>query len=159
MPDGSEGPTAAEIMTAEVVTIGPNATLAEAADVFAEKGHHALPVVDADGRLVGMLTDEDLVATEAKVHMPTMINLGAFGEFPWPGAMEKLKHELEAISASRVEQLMDRDFVSVGPDATIEAIATTMRDRDVSHVPVVENGELLGIVARADLIRHIADTT
>lgn len=159
MPDGTEGRTAAQIMTTEVVTIGPNATVAEAADVFHARGHHALPVVDADGVLVGMLTDEDLVATEAKVHVPTMINLGAFGEFPWPGSMDKLKQELEAISAATVAQLMDTEFASVGRDASIEDVATMMRDADVSHVPVVENHELVGIIARADLIRHIAETT
>jgi CBS domain-containing protein len=159
MPANAADITAADVMTKEVITIGPNATLAEAADIFADHGYHALPVVDADANLVGMLTDEDLVATEARVHVPTMINLGAFGEFPWPGTMHRLEEELRAISAATVVDLMETDFAQLAPSDNVEVIATKMRDHDVSHLPVVDGDELVGIVARADLIRHLADTT
>jgi CBS domain-containing protein len=54
---------------------------------------------------------------------------------------------------------MTADFARVGPDDSLEALATTMHDRDVTHVPVVEGDALVGIVARGDLIRHLAATT
>ncbi|MFZ4585678.1 MAG: CBS domain-containing protein [Acidimicrobiia bacterium] len=151
--------TVRDIMTTEVVTIGPDASVPDAADRFAEHGYHALPVVDAENALVGMLTDEDLIATEARVHVPTFVNLGFLGDIPVPSSMRRLEDELRHVSASTVKELMDTDVATVGPDDSIEAVATVMHDRDVSHVPVVDQGQLVGIVARHDLIRHLAATT
>lgn len=151
--------TVRDIMTTEVATIGPDATVPEAADRFAERGYHALPVVAVDGALVGILTDDDLVATEARVHVPTFLNLGFLGDIPIPSSMHRLEEELRHVSAATVADLMDTDVASVGPDDSIETLATVMHDRDASHVPVVDNGQLVGIVARHDLIRHLAATT
>ncbi len=159
MAEAPASVTARDIMTTEVVTIGPEATVPDAADRFAEHGYHALPVVGADGALLGLLTDEDLVATEARVHVPTFINLGFLGDIPVPSTMHRLGEELRHVSAATVADLMDTDVTTVAPDDNIEAIATVMHDADMSHLPVVDRGRLVGIVARADLIRHLAATT
>ncbi len=97
-----------EVMTKQVVTIGPDAPVNEAADILAERRVDALPVVDAQGRLLGMLRDDDLISTEARVHVPGFINFLGLA-MPWPGEMRELEDEIKKIASSNVRDLMDTD--------------------------------------------------
>jgi CBS domain-containing protein len=148
-----------DVMTTHVATLRPDQPVTEAADALAERGVGAMPVVDAGGRLVGLLRDEDLIVSEARVHVPTFVTfLG--GTLPLPGAMAHLEEELHKVAGAAVRDVMQPDPVTVGPDDTLEDVATLMHDREVSHVPVVDaSGRILGIVARGDIVRFIARTT
>ena len=147
------------IMTTNVVTLSPEQSVAEAADLLSERAIGAAPVVDESGTVVGLLRDEDLLLTESNLHAPTAIEfLGA--ELIWPPSMHRYEAELRRAAASKVSELMSTDFVTVAPNDTIESLATLMHDKGSSHVPVVdENGALVGIVARGDLIRFLAATS
>ena len=148
-----------DVMTSAVVTLAPERSVAEAADVLAEQGVGAIPVVDGSGRLLGLLRDEDLIVSEARVHVPTFISfLGA--SIPLPGQMEHLEEELHKVAGANVGDVMDDDPPTVGADDSLEDLATLMHDRDVSHVPVLDDdGRVVGIVARGDIVRFIARTT
>ncbi|HEX6311089.1 MAG TPA: CBS domain-containing protein [Acidimicrobiia bacterium] len=147
-----------DVMSTDVVTLRPDQGVAEAADILAAKKIGAAPVVDAGGKLVGLLRDEDLIVSEANVHVPTAISfLGA--DFVLPSALNRFEDELKKVAGSSVADVMTTDFATIGPDDPIEALATTMHDRDVTHVPVVDGDALLGIVARGDLVRHLAAAT
>jgi CBS domain-containing protein len=148
-----------DVMTTHVATLRPDESIADAADKLAAGRYGAMPVVDAENRLVGLLRDEDLIVSEARVHVPTFINLlGA--TIPLPGQMAHLEDELHKLSGAKVGEVMDEEPWTIGPDATLEDLATLMNDRDITHVPVVDvDGTVLGIVARGDLVRFIARTT
>jgi CBS domain-containing protein len=148
-----------DVMTAEVSTLRPDEKVELAADVLAQKGVGSLPVVDGEGRLLGILRDDDLIASEARVHVPTFINFLGLG-MAFPGEMKHLEQELKKIAGARVADVMQIDPPTVSPDATLEDVATIMHDRGVNSLPVVDadNG-LVGIVARADIVRFIARTT
>ncbi len=148
-----------DIMTKDVVTLAPDTPVPEAADTMAEGGYGAMPVVDANGRLLGILRDEDLIVSEARVHVPTFIVfLGA--TIPLPGGMKHLEEDLHKVAGASVGEVMDDDPVTIGPDDTLEELATRMHDQDLSHVPVVaDDGRVVGVVARGDIVRHIARTT
>lgn len=148
-----------DIMTADVVSLRADQTVAQAADALAERNVGAMPVVDADGKLLGLLRDEDLIVTEARVHAPTMLYiLGAV--IPLPGQMHQTEEELRKLVASDVGHVMDDDPATIGPDDSVEDLATLMYDKHVTHVPVVDaGGKVVGIVARGDLVRLIARTT
>ena len=148
-----------EVMTPHVATLRPDHSVADAADVMAGHGFGAMPVVDAGGHLVGLLRDSDLIVSEARVHVPTFLNfLGA--SIPLPGQMAHVEEELHKVAGSTVDEVMEDDPVTIGPDDTLEELATRMNDREASHVPVVDaEGELVGIVARGDIVRFIARTT
>jgi CBS domain-containing protein len=150
--------TVRDVMSTKVVTLRPDRGVAEAADILAADKIGAAPVVDAGGKLVGLLRDEDLIVSEANVHVPTAISfLGA--DFVLPSALHRFEDELKKAAGSTVGDVMSTDFARVGPDDTLEALATVMHDRDVTHVPVVDGDALVGIVARGDLVRHLAATT
>jgi CBS domain-containing protein len=144
-------------MTGDVVTLAPDQSVPDAADVLAEHAIGAAPVVE-DGRLVGLLRDEDLIISEANLHVPTVIEfLGA--DIVWPRSERRWEKELKKAAASTVRDVMATEFPTVSSTDSVEKVATVMHDKGVSHVPVVDGGEVVGIVARGDLVRHLADTT
>ena len=105
--------------------------------MLAEKNVGALPVVDDDGKLLGILRDDDLIASEARVHVPTFINFLGLG-MAFPGEMKHLEQELKKIAGATVADVMQTDPPTVGPDATLEDVATIMHDRGVNSLPVVD---------------------
>jgi CBS domain-containing protein len=147
-----------DVMTRDVTTLRPDRPITEAADAMAARGYGAMPVVDADGRFVGLLRDEDLIASEARVHVPTYLMLLGTS-VPLPGTMRRFEHEIHKIAGSTVAEVMDDHPPTVSPDATLEDVATLMHEREITHVPVVDDGRLVGIVARSDIVRYIARTT
>lgn len=147
-----------EVMTTKVITITPDATFEGAADLLAEHRIGAVPVVDADGTVVGLLRDEDLILSEANIHAPTWFSfLGA--EFPMPRQAKRFEEELKRMTAATVVDLMETEFPTCGPDDTLGTVAATMHERDVTHMPVIDGGTLVGIVARGDLVRRVAADT
>jgi CBS domain-containing protein len=149
-----------QVMTTVVVTLRPDQSLAEAADVLAEHSIGAAPVVGDDGRIVGLLRDEDLLVTEARLHLPTTIQILPGVEFTLPNQIRRYDEELKKAASSKVEDVMEKSFKQVGPNATLEDVATMMHEHDVTHLPVVsEDGKVLGIVARGDIVRFLAATT
>ena len=151
------GDDVSAIMTSDVVTLSPDQTVPAAADLLAEHAIGAVPVVE-NGKIVGLLRDEDLIVSEAKLHVPTVIEfLGA--DIVWPGSEKRWEKELKKAAASTVRDVMSTEFPTVSSSDSIEKVATVMHDAGASHVPVVDDGRVVGIVARGDLIRHLADTT
>jgi CBS domain-containing protein len=155
MPDATP---VREVMTRDVVTLRPDQPVSEAADVLAGKEIGAAPVVDADGKLVGLLRDEDLIVSEARLHVPTVISfLGA--DLVLPSSLHRFEHELKKAAGSSVGDVMITEFPVAKPGDTLDGLAAEMHDRDVTHVPVVDGGKLVGIVARGDLVRFLARTS
>ena len=148
-----------DVMTSAVVTVSPDLSLTEAADVLSEKGIGAVPVVDGTGKLVGLLRDEDLLISEARLHLPTTIAILPGIEFTLPGQIRRYDEELKKAASSTVGDVMEREFKSVAPSGSIEDVATLMHEHDVTHVPVVDGGKVVGIVARGDIVRFLAATT
>jgi CBS domain-containing protein len=147
-----------EVMSTDVVTLRPDQSVEQAADVLAGKKIGAAPVVDTRGKLVGLLRDEDLIVSEANLHVPTAISfLGA--DIVLPSSLHRFEHELKKAAGATVADVMTTEFETVKPDDNLEDIATLMHDRDVTHVPVVDGGKLTGIVARGDLVRFLSRTT
>jgi CBS domain-containing protein len=148
-----------EVMTKDVISLAPETSLTDAADILSERGIGAVPVVDANGTLVGLLRDEDLLVSEARLHLPTTIAILPGIEFTMPGSLRRYDEELKKAASTTIADVLEKDFKQVGPDATVEDVATMMHEHDVTHVPVVADGKVVGIVARGDIIRFLAATT
>lgn len=143
-----------EVMTTDVLTFGPDDNVGDAMRTLVERGIDGAPVVDADGTVVGMLSTGDLIVQESRLHFPTVISvLGATLELP--SAQRHFDEDLRRALGSTVADVMHRDPVTVGSDDTVEEAATLLHDHDVSRLPVVGDGGLVGIVARVDILRAI----
>jgi CBS domain-containing protein len=141
-----------DVMSTEVLTFERATTVEDAIAGLTARGFSGAPVVDEDGRLVGLLDDSDLILSESRVHAPSAIEiLGAY--IPLPGALDRFREELQHALARTVGELMDPDPPSLGTDATVEDVATLMLDRHVSRIPVVDaDRRVVGIVSRGDLV-------
>jgi len=148
-----------DVMTSKVITLRPEQSFEEAADILAEHQIGAAPVVDEAGKLVGLLRDEDLIVSESNLHVPTWLNL--FGvDVPVPGSQKRFEHELKRMVASNVKDLMVTEFATCKADDLLGGVATQMHDHDVTHMPVVDgDGNLVGIIARGDIVRRVAQET
>ncbi len=144
-----------EIMTRDVVALTADQTIEEAVAALNERGISGAPVVDADGRLVGLLDDTDLILSEARLHAPTTVEiLGAY--ITLPGERHRFAEELRHALGQVVGDVMEDDPVSVPETGTVEDVATLVVDREVSRVPVVDAaGRVVGIVTRGDLVRTL----
>ena len=152
--NGQGDPNVTEFMTANPPTLSPRDTVVVAARTLVESGLSGLPVLD-DGQLVGILTESNLIATEAQVETPS--SLGILDALFAIDVGRHFGDEMRQVLATTVEGLMTTRVTTVLPEATLTQVATVMADRHMSQVPVVDgNGAVIGIVTRRDIVRVIA---
>jgi CBS domain-containing protein len=153
-PTGDE-PRVADIMERDVVTIGPEATVHDLVTLMRERDVSGMPVVDGDGHLVGIVTEGDLVMEDADLHAPWSIPFLGGDMLPL-GGQKKFEERLRKMVGTSVADVMTTHVHTVGPDEPVSQAANIMVDKKINRVPVVDDDEeLLGIVARADIIRML----
>ncbi len=143
-----------QVMTTEVVTFSPEEPIGDATRRLADHGIDGGPVVDADGHVVGVLTTDDLLVQETKLHYPTVVSLfGAYLELP--SSHRRFEEELRRAVGATVGDVMHTKAVTCAEDDTLERAATLMHERKVSRLPVTREGRLVGIIARGDIIKAV----
>jgi CBS domain-containing protein len=142
---------AADVMVSDVITIGPEESVAEAARLMALNDISALPVVDDDDRLVGIISEADLMRRE---------EIGTEIQRPWwieaMTPATKLAAEFAKSHSKRVEDLMSRDVITATEDARLSEIAALLERHHIKRVPITRDGDLVGIVSRGNLIQALA---
>jgi CBS domain-containing protein len=139
-----------DVMTREVVTVGPETPLREVAGMLAERGISGVPVVDGEGSVLGVVSEGDILFKETD--RTARKGHGLLGWLLDPyGAEGELK--LEARTA---REAMSTPPLMIEPDRPVAAAASTMIELGVNRLPVVDRGKLVGIVTRADLVRAFA---
>jgi CBS domain-containing protein len=144
---------AKDIMTKEVITVSPDTDIANAAKILLEKRINGLPVVDAFGRLVGILCQSDLVVQQKSIPIPSVFTL--LESFIPLTSMKRIDKEVEKIAALKVKQAMTPNPVTVGLDTDIEEIARLMVDKKYHTLPVVEGDKVIGIVGKEDVLKTL----
>lgn len=143
-----------QVMTTDVLTFSPDDGVQDATRRLIERGVDGAPVVDDEGRLVGMLSSGDLLVQETKLHYPTVISLfGAYLELP--SSHRRFEEDLRRAVGATVGDVMHDEPVSCAEDDTLERAATLMHDYEVSRLPVVSDGKVVGIVARGDILKAV----
>lgn len=144
---------ARDIMTSEVHTVSMETSVEELARLFVKTGVSAMPVVDDEGMLQGIVTETDLVAQDKPLHIPTVVSL-----FDWVVYLEsedRFAEQVKKMTARQVREICTTDVATCSPDEPVSKIVGLMLEKGIHIVPVVEDGKLLGIVARLDIIRSM----
>jgi CBS domain-containing protein len=128
----------ADLMTGPLVTLGHDASVAQAWGIMQARGVRHLPVLDADRRLIGILTDHDL---------RLVILARCLAEEP--GALAR------SLARLRVDEIMTWAVVTIGPDADLRDAARLMHQRGLGALPVADGGRVVGMLTATDLIRAL----
>ena len=142
-----------DIMSTDVKTIGPDSSVEEAAEILSNNNISGLPVVEGEN-LLGIVSESDLIVKDKKLHFPDYINV--IGGIIYLESYKKFKEEFKKFVAVKVEDLMTKKVVTVGPEDSVEDAATIMSDEDINRLPVVEGNKLVGIITRGDIVRDLA---
>jgi CBS domain-containing protein len=147
--------TASNVMNPNVVSVGPDVPINQIARVLVENGISAVPVVDESGAPVGMVSEGDLIPrreVEREARRAWWLDLLAEGEALNPDFLANLK----ALNRKATD-VMTCSVVTVHPDTNVTEIAQLLATRRIKRVPVVQDGRVVGIVSRADLLRALAE--
>jgi len=138
-----------DIMTRDVIAVSPKTPIHEAAELMIDHGVSGLPVVDDAGNVVGIVSEGDLILREKPRERAPWWRL-FFSDF------ERLAREYQKVHGMTVGEVMTRSLITVSPDLPIESVALILDEHGIRRVPVVADGQLLGIVSRGDLIKALA---
>ncbi|MXW68342.1 MAG: CBS domain-containing protein [Gemmatimonadales bacterium] len=128
-----------EIMTRDVTTVPPGMTVEAAADMLARRRLRAMPVIDDEGHVLGMLTDRLLISRL----------------LPALERAEAGRPTTGSVHAGEVRDIMERAVMCVKEDEPLANVVRLMLDREIERFPVVREGELVGFLTRGDIIRRL----
>jgi len=140
-----------QIMTRSVITIAPDATILDAAKTMLKHHISGLPVVDAAGKLVGIVSEGDFIR---RSEIGTQRKRGRWLKFLLGAGATATDYVRE--NGRKVSEVMTADPVTVAEDAPLEEIVNAMETNGVKRLPVVKDGKLAGIVSRANLLHAVA---
>jgi CBS domain-containing protein len=144
--------TVRDIMETDVATVGPDDTIETVLRMLRDHDLPGVPVVNAAGRCVGIITEADLVMAgeEEDLHLPHYFEL--FGGIVFLESTKKFEKRLRKAMGSMARDLMTPNPVTISPDASVEEAARVIARRKHNRLPVVEHGRLVGVVTRVDVL-------
>lgn len=144
---------AADIMTRDVITVAPGDSVRDAAQILLKNRISAMPVLDAEGKLIGVVSEGDLMRRA---------EIGTDKRRSWWQEMlagtERLAREYVRAHGQKVSDVMTTQVVHAAPDTALPVIASLMERYGIKRLPIVEKDRLAGIVSRADLLRAFAES-
>jgi CBS domain-containing protein len=143
------GNKAEDIMSTDVLTVHPKDSLHQVSKKLAEKNTSGAPVVDDIGRIVGIVSEHDIVAY-----------LSTFDDSELDVESKDLPHLAHIYiqaSATPVEDVMTTEVIHAKPVTSIEMLASLMTNNNINRIPIVVKGKLVGMVSRIDILRNIAN--
>ena len=147
--------TVGEIMERDPVAVSPDDDVESVIRVLREHELPGVPVVDGDGRIAGIVTEADLVLRDeqADLHLPHHIDL--MGGVIWLESMKHFEDRLRKAFASRVSDMMTPDPITVAPDTPVQDAARIISQHGHNRLPVVDDGRLVGVVTRLDVLEAL----
>jgi CBS domain-containing protein len=145
-----------DIMKTEVISVGPETTVRELADILAEHKISGVPVVDSEGLVIGVVSEADVILQDADLHFPYYIQF--LDSIIYLQSVAKFEHRLRKMFGTKVADIMSQEIITVSPDASVYDAAALMADHKVNRLPVIEDEKVVGIMTRGDIVRAIAES-
>jgi CBS domain-containing protein len=140
-----------DIMVKEVITIQKGASVEELSELLIKNKISGVPVIDSDGKLVGIATEGDLIIKDSDLHFPRYFKL--LDSIIYLESLNKFKKSLKKFLGTKVEDVMTSKIKTVKEDSTVGDAANMMIKYNINRVPVLDSkDELAGIVTRADIV-------
>lgn len=145
---------ARDIMNKNVITVKEDDTIEELAAVLTENHISGAPVVNGEGKLVGIIAEGDLLHKETNPRLPGYLNI--LGALIYIGGIKTYKEDLKKLAATKASEIMTKYVITASEDTPVEQVATLMVINNIKRVPVIENGNIVGIISRADIVKTMA---
>jgi CBS domain-containing protein len=146
--------TAKDIMTKDVISVKPDTSIEALSSLLVKYEISGVPVVDDSGALYGIVTDNDLISRNKRLHIPTVVSF--LDAAIYLESSKKFEQEVKRLTATRVGDICVRKVITIGEDTTVVDIATIMSEKKVHLLPVVKAGKLAGIVGKRDMVKAVA---
>jgi len=144
---------AKDIMTRDVITVGADTEIIQAAKLMLDNHLSGLPVVDDEGRVWGIICQSDLIAQQKKIRLPSFFVL--LDSMIPLSSQKNIEKEVKKMAAFKVSDAMTPDPITVDPETSLEDVATLMVKHNIHTLPVTEQGRLVGIIGKEDILRTL----
>ena len=144
-----------EIMQKDIICIRENADIREIAKALTDNKVSGIPVVNEDGKLVGIVSEGDLLHKETNPRMPDYVDI--LGAIIYYHGMKRYHEDYRKLMAMTASDIMTKKVISVTKEATLEEASQLMMQNSIKRLPVLEDGKMIGIVSRADIIRTLVN--
>ena len=145
--------TAADIMEKAFVTAHPETSVFALVDMFVKHKITAIPIVNENKELVGIVTDADLLYKKVKPHVPHYVNL--LGASIYYSGISAYNRGFKKLMACTAKEMMTKDVIIAAPDAAIEQIAGVMVAEHLKVIPIVEDKHVVGVVTRGNILDEL----
>jgi len=143
-----------DIMVKKVITIKKDASVEELSELLVKNKISGVPVVDNDGKLVGIATEGDLIIKDSDLHFPRYFKL--LDSIIYLESLNKFKKSLKKFLGTKVEDVMTAEIKTVKEETPIGEAANMMIKYNINRVPVLDSkDEMVGIVTRADIVKSM----
>jgi len=140
-------------MQADVITVAADTSVKEVAQKLIDNNLTGMPVVKGD-EVIGIITEADLIMQKAKLHMPMYIQL--LDSALYLEDTTEVEEDLHKILGMTAEEVMTSEVATIEVDDTVENLATLIEEHHINPIPVTADNKLVGIVARADIVKLLA---
>ena len=141
---------AKDIMTKDVITVKPESTVEALARLLMDNKISGVPVVDEEKKIIGIVTENDLISKNKRLHIPTIMRL--FDAFILLGS-GRMEDEIKKMAATIVDEICTKKVLTIQEDISLEDIATIMAEQHIHLLPVLRDDVVVGIVGKADMVR------
>ncbi len=143
-----------EIMTTEVVTVTTEDSVEKCANILLENNFSGVPVLDEQDKLVGIITEGDLIRRASRIKAPPYLEV--LGGLIYLGNPQKFVAEIKKAMSLKAGELMTSKVITAHPEDSVEKAATLMIENEVRRLPVLDDtGNLAGIVSRRDIMHQL----
>ena len=148
-----------EIMTKQVISVSPETTLDKATELMTENDISGLPVEDENNKLVGIITERDIIKFSSSTHViPLISTSGWISPHTDVTNIASFRQGVELLTNTKVNNVMNSNVKYVKEDTPINEVAKIMEKNRINRIPIVDNDKkLCGIITRQDLVNYIAE--
>lgn len=149
--------TAKDIMTTKVITVKRDTSIEDLSALLVQHEISGAPVVDDAGALIGIITENDLISRNKRLHIPTVVSF--LDAAIYLESSRKFEQEVKRMCATLVGDIFNAKVVSIAEETTLVDIATIMAEKKIHILPVVRDNKIVGIVGKRDMVKAIARQT
>ncbi|HXY62692.1 MAG TPA: CBS domain-containing protein [Nitrospirota bacterium] len=146
--------TAKDIMTKKVITVTPDTSIEDLSSILVTNEISGVPVVDDSGMLYGIVTENDLISQNKRLHIPTVVSF--LDAAIYLESSKKFEQDVKRLTATKVSEICTRKIVTITEEASVMDIATLMAEKKIQLLPVLKGGKVIGIVGKRDIVRAVA---